>query len=140
MPQVIMVDGNGILHQRMFGSACHIGVVCDIPTIGVAKKLLYVNGLKEDEVEDTIRNKLKNKGDFEYLYESNGKSIMGAVLRPTSGSKNPIFVSVGHCLCLDTALDIVNSCCDEKIPEPIRQADLRSRQVVKSKLKKATKK
>jgi len=40
--QVTLVDGNGILHCNGFGSASHVGVCCDIPTIGVAKSLLHI--------------------------------------------------------------------------------------------------
>jgi endonuclease V len=53
-PQVLLVDGNGVLHHQGFGSACHIGVVADIPTIGVAKKLLFVDGLIERDVRKQV--------------------------------------------------------------------------------------
>mmetsp|Transcript_27760 Transcript_27760/g.5082 ORF Transcript_27760/g.5082 Transcript_27760/m.5082 type:complete len:92 (-) Transcript_27760:1349-1624(-) len=44
-PQVIMVDGNGTLHTRRFGLACHIGVLLDIPCVGVSKTMFAVDGL-----------------------------------------------------------------------------------------------
>ena len=36
-PHCVMVDGNGLLHFRKFGIACHIGVLTDLPTIGISK-------------------------------------------------------------------------------------------------------
>ncbi|KAJ1971513.1 hypothetical protein H4R34_005720, partial [Dimargaris verticillata] len=51
VPQVIMVDGNGVLHPRRFGLASHLGVVADIPTIGVAKNFLQI----DDGAELTVK-------------------------------------------------------------------------------------
>uniref|UniRef100_A0A9L0TNT6 Endonuclease V n=1 Tax=Equus caballus TaxID=9796 RepID=A0A9L0TNT6_HORSE len=48
MPQVLLVDGNGVLHHRGFGVACHLGVLTDLPCVGVAKKLLQVDGLENN--------------------------------------------------------------------------------------------
>ncbi|XP_063149449.1 endonuclease V isoform X3 [Candoia aspera] len=50
MPQVLLVDGNGILHHRGFGIACHLGVLTSLPCVGVAKNLLQVDGLANDEL------------------------------------------------------------------------------------------
>jgi len=37
---VLLVDGNGQLHPRYCGLACYVGIKCNVPTIGVAKKIL----------------------------------------------------------------------------------------------------
>ncbi len=57
-PQVVLVDGNGILHKFQCGYACHLGVLLDIPTIGCAKTFFDVDGLHQNEVEDYLRDKL----------------------------------------------------------------------------------
>ena len=44
-PQIIMVDGNGVLHTRGFGLASHFGVLAGVPTIGIGKKLHETDGI-----------------------------------------------------------------------------------------------
>lgn len=50
--QVILVDGNGALHPRKYGSAVKVGVDADLPTIGVAKNLMVIEefGIFRDKV------------------------------------------------------------------------------------------
>ena len=131
IPQVILVDGNGILHTRQFGCASHIGVKFNIPTIGVAKKTFDVDGLHKGRVKDICEEDLHEAGDIAYLKGDSGK-VWGAALRCTNESKNPIFISVGHRVSLETSIKIVKMSISKfRIPEPIRQADLRGRKIVK---------
>lgn len=125
-PQVVLVDGNGALHPRGFGLACHLGVLANIPTVGIGKNLLTVDGLENKNVRE-MTNEIQGKGgEFRKLVGKSGVT-WGAALIPTDDCLNPIYVSVGHRISLETALKIVASCCIYRIPEPVRQADLRSR-------------
>ena len=65
-PQLLLVDGNGILHTRNFGCASHVGVLFDIPSIGVGKTIFYIDGLTKDIVKEKSKKLLKG-GDFVYL-------------------------------------------------------------------------
>jgi len=120
LPQVILVDGNGMLHPRGFGIACHLGVLTDIPTVGVAKTLFHVDGIERDSYHAEQIKNLKTTGDSFPLQGSSG-IIWGKALRSTQGSCNPIYVSVGHKIGLDTAVSLTHACCQYRIPEPIRQ-------------------
>lgn len=116
----------------MFGCASHVGVVFDIPTIGVAKKSFDVDGLNKTNIKEAYEGKLINAGDTVNLVGKSGK-IWGAAYRSTLETTHPIFVSVGHRISLESAIKIVKSCVHKyRIPEPIRQADLRSREKVRT--------
>ena len=58
--------------------------------------------------------------------------MWGAILRTTDGvgdfNFKPVIVSVGHGLSLDSAIELVRRCSHHRIPEPVRQADLQSRE------------
>lgn len=111
-PDVIFVDGQGIAHPRFFGIASHIGVIYDIPTIGVAKKLLVGE-------PDFIPER---QGDFSPI-RFKGR-IVGALLCTREGHK-PIVVSVGHKINLIQAIDIVKKfTLGFRIPEPTRLAHI----------------
>jgi len=110
-PDVILCDGQGIAHPRRFGIASHLGVILDMPTIGVAKSLLIG---KHEELPDT-------RGSWQPLINQ-GETI-GAVLRTRTGVK-PLYISSGHKISLSTAIDYVLRCTPKyRLPETTRVAD-----------------
>lgn len=110
-PDLILCDGQGIAHPRRFGLACHLGLLANVATIGVAKSL-YIGEHEEVAID---------RGSWQALWD-NGE-IIGAVLRSQTNVK-PLYVSIGHCISLPTALDYVLRCAPKyRLPETTRWAD-----------------
>eukprot|EP00741_Cyanophora_paradoxa_P004309 tig00000792_g4183.t1 len=125
-PDVVLIDANGLLHPRRCGSACQVGLALGIPTVGCAKTFFHVDGVTADRFKGVALE----PGVPLPIVGDSGRT-WGAALRTTAGSKNPIFVSVGHGLSLASAVELVRRCCRHRVPEPIRQADLRSRELLR---------
>jgi hypothetical protein len=65
-PQVLLVDGLGVLHQRRCGSASQLGVETGYPTIGVGKTMPCVDGLHEYFVVQELRAALaQERGELQ---------------------------------------------------------------------------
>jgi deoxyribonuclease V len=110
-PDVILVDGSGYIHPRRFGLACHLGLLLDHPTIGVAKTP-YIG--THEPLGDQA-------GDWQPLIDR-GETI-GAILRNRERVK-PIYVSSGHRVGLMSAIDLVRRCSTRyRLPETTRLAD-----------------
>jgi deoxyribonuclease V len=110
-PDLICCDGQGIAHPRRFGIACHLGVLIDLPTIGVAKSLL-VGSHAEIPLE---------KGSWQPLQDKS--EIIGVALRSRTNVK-PIYISIGHRISRPTALDYILKCITKyRLPETTRLAD-----------------
>jgi len=108
---VLMFDGHGLAHPRRFGIACHVGVICDLPSIGCAKSRLTGTYAKPWESRGS-KAPLKDDGE-----------VIGVVLR-TRDRVRPVFVSIGHKIDLAAAADIVMACALRyRLPEPTRLAD-----------------
>ncbi|MCL9685370.1 deoxyribonuclease V [Legionella maioricensis] len=110
-PDLLMVDGHGIAHPRRLGIAAHLGVLLDIPSIGVAKSKL-TGQYREPNLTKGSRNELTDKG-----------IKIGTVLRPKDKVK-PLFISPGHRIGQEKAVDLVFQCLTKyRLPEPTRIAD-----------------
>ncbi len=110
VPDVVLFDGQGIAHPRRLGIASHVGILLDIPTIGVAKSILYGKCERPSDVGQATELKDKN-GEvigFCYLSKKNTK---------------PIVISPGYKVNLESSLHIVKSLLNGfKLPEPVRLA------------------
>ena len=136
-PHVLQVDGCGILHHRGFGSASHVGFVTGIPSIGIAKSLLHIDGLNQKECKIRSKVECKDVGDFIYLIGESG-TLYGVALKSSLSADNPIYVSIGHNISLESAIKLTLKTCQYRIPEPIRNSDIKSRNILSNSLALAT--
>ncbi|XP_023326472.1 endonuclease V isoform X2 [Eurytemora carolleeae] len=122
-PDLLMLDGNGILHPN------RAGVLLGKPCIGVAKNLHKLPEL-EHVTNETLAKKLNKKGDI-YMLSSVEGEILGAAVRTGETCVNPVFVSVGSGISLDSAVKLTLTLSKYRIPEPTRQADMISREFLR---------
>jgi deoxyribonuclease V len=109
-PDMLLLDGQGIAHPRRLGIAAHIGLLSNLPSIGVAKSRLYGH---HGELPP-------ERGAHVPLRD--GDEVIGAVLR-TRLNTNPVFVSVGHRISLSSAVALVMACTTKyRLPETTRAA------------------
>jgi deoxyribonuclease V len=126
LPGVVLVDGSGRIHFREAGLATHVGITLDVPTVGVAKRLLCGRPARSTEgLSAGERVPIEADGD---VSAPDGTVIGYAVQTRQYDSDarhvNPLFVSPGHRVSAETAADLVARCCGGyKLPEPTRLAD-----------------
>ena len=110
-PELVLVDGHGVAHPKGLGIACLLGLALDVPTIGVAKSVLV----------GTVEGVLGPEAGARAPLVWQGRRI-GMALRSRRGA-NPLYVSVGHRVSPETALDWVERCLrGRRLPEPTRAA------------------
>ncbi len=111
---VLMVNGHGIIHPRGFGLASHVGLLMDMPTVGVAKRLI--------------------KGNYKYRRD-NSRNIIEFMNKPVGACDSQKCISIGHKISLKTAAHIVSKTSLFKMPEPVRQAHILATNTMKDKIK-----
>ena len=110
-PDLVMVDGHGYAHPRRFGLACHVGLLLDVPTIGVAKSRL-IGEARQPAAARGSRTDLLDAGE-----------VIGTLLRIRDAVR-PVYVSTGHRISLAAAARWVLRCArGYRLPEPTRLAD-----------------
>jgi deoxyribonuclease V len=110
LPDMLLCDGQGYAHPRRFGLACHLGLLLDIPAIGVAKSRL-IGKHKALPLE---------KGAWVPLIDK--EETIGAVVRTRTGV-NPLYISSGHRVSLQSAIGYVLAATTRfKLPETTRAA------------------
>ncbi|TBH20155.1 endonuclease V [Thermus thermamylovorans] len=113
-PEALLVDGQGIAHPRGLGIAGHLGVHLDLPSLGVAKSLLY--GRPEAPLP-------QEAGSAVRLLSPDGRPL-GYAYRSRAGVK-PLYVSPGHRVGVEEALAFARALPTRfRLPEPLRLAHL----------------
>ena len=111
VPDLLLVDGQGVAHPRALGIAAHLGVHLDLPSIGVAKSLLYGKAAAP----------LAEEAGAAVALLAKGKQI-GWVYRSRTGVK-PLYVSPGHRVSMVAALELVRQLPGKtKLSEPLKAA------------------
>jgi len=136
VPDIVLVDGNGIMHPRRFGIACYVGVAADIPAVGVSKNFLALDDLDMYSSKEAVLSRLAPKAEENcstsaafnsqcLIRCTDGEAVGCAVTAPAS--RTPVYVSPGHKVSLESSISIVRRTQVYRIPEPIRHADAEAR-------------
>jgi deoxyribonuclease V len=126
-PDLVLFDGSGRIHYRQAGLATHVGVVFDVPAVGVTKNLLC--GEPRSSLESKLPAGTRIAVDPDDEVEGPTDGPIGYALQTRQFERegshvNPVYVSPGHRMSEATAADVVEACCaGYKLPEPIRLAD-----------------
>ena len=100
--EVIRIDGQ---------TRKNAGVALNVPTVGVAKSLLY--GDVEDNNIVTINEERR-----------------GFAFVSSKRVKRPVYVSPGHMVSFDTSIKVVKNLSSFRVPEPLRLAHLLARKKI----------
>ncbi|MDP9355311.1 MAG: deoxyribonuclease V [Chloroflexota bacterium] len=111
VPHLVLFDGQGYAHPRRMGLASHLGLVLDLPSVGCAKSRLV----------GTFEEPARTFGARSPLVE--GGETVGAAVR-TRPRRAPLFVSPGHRVSVETAVELALATCRDGgfMPVPTRMA------------------
>jgi deoxyribonuclease V len=126
---LLMCDGHGIIHPRNFGEAVHLGLVLDIPSIGIAKNPFIgfavwksLERVKGAKTPIFLRNPKSN---------SLNNKILGYAIC-LADSKKPVFLSIGYKISIEKAISIaLETTYDHRQPEPVILADKYARKFMR---------
>jgi len=102
-PDLFFIEGHGVNHPHKLGLASHVGLALDIPTIAISR--------------DFIAGRIQAVDGKDAIVEDG--EVRGAVLK--SGGLR-IYVSPGHRISWQTALDFAKKCTKSVYPEPLKIA------------------
>lgn len=113
---IIIFDGNGVLHARKMGIATHVGILLDIMTIGVAKTFYNIGDIGVINVGNNI-------GDTADIIYNN--FLYGKVLR-THKDWKPVYVSSGNNICINSSIELIKEFITNRsrVPLPTQLADI----------------
>jgi deoxyribonuclease V len=125
-PDLLLLDGSGRIHYREAGIATHVGVLFDVPAIGVAKKLLCgtperdTDGLETGERVPILADEGVTAPEGTLI----GYAVQTRQFDSPNRYVNPVLVSPGHRIGAESAADVaLAAAAGYKLPEPIRRAD-----------------
>jgi len=125
---LLVLDGSGRIHFRQAGLATHLGVVFDTPAVGVAKNLLC--GTPVESFEDPLPEGARVAIEADDSMDAPGGTVVGYAFQsrqypnPETRHVNPLYVSPGHRVSAESAVDFVEATCTGyKLPAPTRLAD-----------------
>ena len=127
-PDLLVLDGSGRIHFRQAGLATHLGVVFDAPAVGVAKSLLC--GTPADSLDDPLPEGTRVAIEADGSMDAPAGTVVGYAFQsrqypnPETRHVNPLYVSPGHRVSAESAVDFVEATCTGyKLPAPTRLAD-----------------
>ncbi|MDF7667682.1 endonuclease V [Orbaceae bacterium ESL0727] len=135
-PDLLFCDGHGVAHPRRLGIASHLGLLLDRPSIGIAKKKLCGHYQPLPKLAGNVTPLFAHEsispgeltnitlGDADISYPAFDKQEQLGWVLQSKNNCNPLFISAGHKVSQQTALQLVANCIrGYRLPEPTRWAD-----------------